>query len=192
MLAWHQVKLHLALLCTIGLHHGFITCLQPFTHPFHRSIPPNECLLEQLILLQCNVALQVRGAFDPLYIQPSANAIWKLLKDDQIGLVAYPAGQEPEARQNIWQYLLRTGTWYCSLHPPQSRQHKPVITFNQTIGAGVLWQDGLLPNSHFPQICSKCTLKLTTPISPNYTRCAITAHHLLMQPLCNGGTTPIL
>ena len=64
MLAWHQVELHLALLCTIGLHHGFITCLQPFTHPFHRSIPPDECLLEQLILLQCDVALQVRGAFD--------------------------------------------------------------------------------------------------------------------------------
>ena len=120
MLAWHQVELHLALLCTIGLHHGFITCLQPFTHPFHRSIPPNECLLEQLILLQCNVALQVRGAFDPLYIQHSANAIWKLLKDDQIGLVAYPAGRNlrPAKTSGSTSYALAPGTAaYIRLSP---------------------------------------------------------------------------
>ena len=138
MLVWHQVELYLALLCTIGLHHGLITCLQPFMHPFHCSIPPDECLLEQLILLQCNVSLQVRGAFDPLHIQPSANAMWKLFEDGQVRLVAYPAGQEPKACQEIWQYLLCTSSWYCSLYPPQSSQHKPVIMFNQTVGAGVL------------------------------------------------------
>ena len=68
MLNWHQVELYLALLCTKGLHHGLIMRLQPLMNSFHCSIPPDQCLLEQLILLLCNITLQVRGTFDPLHI----------------------------------------------------------------------------------------------------------------------------
>ena len=63
---------------------------------------------------------------------------------------------------------------------------------NQAVDAGVLWQDGLLLNPHVLQVCNKHTLELTTSIDSNYTRCAILAHHLFVQPPCNGGTLPIL
>ena len=78
MLIWHQVGLYLALLCTIGLHHGIIEHLQMLAHSYHCSIPPDQFLLEQLILLLCDITLQVRVATNPLHVQPNANAMWKL------------------------------------------------------------------------------------------------------------------